>query len=350
MPLDPTRRNDAPRDYYDYDTPQADATVAGPPAPPAGSSGSTTPRTADDAPDPLAGRSHGRASADFVRRSVASSAAPGATPRSASAASRADNGVIYLGMNATSGQNVHEARFLAQSVRKGTEVDVIGHGEKDTKLGADQVRIKGPDGVSATADLTTDEGRQAFVSSLRVPPERAAAVAKVLAEAEPGGRDELAGLASVLARGERGEAMPGRLVLSGHCAGSNLYDGNDKPGATSLGEMNLGSVKALAQALPGGASHIHDLMLSACSTGYEGDRAGGGRTALSSWKEAFPDLKTAWGYGGPTNWHSPSGGLAVQHVADWEKASRGAVDHLPAHAQRVSTWSERDGYRMGTDK
>jgi hypothetical protein len=347
MPLDPTRRNDAPRDYYDYDNPQAQPTVAGPPAPPGRSSG---PRAADDAPDPLAGRSHGRASAEFVRRSVAASTAAGSTPRSASSASHAADGVIYLGMNGTSGQNVHEARFLAQSVRQGTEVDVIGHGEKDAKLGPDQVRIQGPDGASATADLATDEGRQAFVSSLRLPPERAAAVAKVLADGEQGGRDELAGLASVLARGERGEAMPGRLVLSGHCYGSNLYDGNDKPGATNLGGLMLDSVKSLAQALPGGAAHIQDVMFSACSTGYDAGHLEAGRTALSSWKESFPNLKTAWGYGGPKNWHSPSGGLAMQHVADWEKVSRGAVDHLPAHAQRVSTWSERDGYRMGTDK
>ncbi len=343
MTVDATRRNDPQRDYYDLDSdPSAGgSTAAAVPSPQTAPASGTSARHpgADDAPDPLAGRSHGRASADFVRRATA-------TPKPPSA----DDGVIYLGMNSTAGQNVHEARFLAQNVRQGTEVDVIGHGEKDAKLGADQVRIKGADGASATADLATDEGRQAFASSLGVPPERAAAVAKVLAEAEPGGRDELASLASVLARGERGEAMPGRLVLSGHCYSSNLYDGNEKPGATKLGDLTLDSVKSLAQALPGGAAHIQDVMFSACSTGYDAGHLGEGRTALSSWKESFPNLKTAWGYGGPTNWHSPSGGLALQHVADWEKASRGAVDHLPPHAQRVSTWSERDGYRMGTDK
>jgi hypothetical protein len=330
MPIDPTRPTDTPRDY-DYD-PQPDATPTTP------TTGTTTaprgPVNPDDAPDPLAGQSHGRASAEFVRRQTA--------------ASRANDGVIYLGMNSTGGQNAHEAARLGKAVRHGTEVDVIAHGEDSRALGPDKVRVEGPDGQPVVADLSTNEGVQTFVTSLHLPTERQEAVAQVIQQTTPSGRDEIAGLAQVLARGERGEPMPGRLVISGHCSGTQLWDGGADE---KLGQMTLQSIKDLAQALPAGAAHVKELMFSACSTGYDGERArDDGKVALSSWKDAFPSLQTAWGYGGPTNYHSPTGVIATQHVADWEKTTRGGVDHLPAHSLRVSTWSTRDGYRMGNDQ
>ena len=347
MPIDPTRRTDTPRDYYDFDSQTCDAPPAASPssatAPPTTSARRSA--SLDDAPDPLGGRSHGRASADFVRRANASSASSanvGSTPRS----TRANDGVIYLGMNSTGGQNANEAKTLAQSVRRGTEVDVVGHGENDAWLGADQVRVKGPGGTSTVADLDTPEGVQTFVSSLKLSPERSAAVADVLTGAIEGSRDELAGLATILARGERGEPMPARLVISGHSTGPSIYDGNDN----KLGEMRLDSVKSLARALPGGASKIDDLMISACNSGYDGARAGSRRTELSSWKDAFPNLKTAWGYGSETNYHSPSGIVAQQHVANWEHATRGNTEHLGHQAARVSTWTTQDGYTMGSDR
>jgi hypothetical protein len=330
MPIDPTRPTDTPRDY-DYD-PQPTTTPTTTSAP-----GTTaTPRgpvSPDDAPDPLAGQSHGRSSADFVRRQTG--------------ASRTNDGVIYLGMNSTGGQNALEAARLGKTVRPGTEVDVIKHGEDSRALGPDKVRVKGPDGKPVVADLSTGEGVETFVASLGLPADRQAAVAQVIEQTTAGARDEIAGLAKVLARGERGEPMPSRLVVSGHCSGNELWDGANY----KLGQMKLQSIKDLAQALPAGAARIKELMFSACSTGYDDPHPGKeGAVPLSSWKDAFPGLQTAWGYGGPTNYHSPTGAIAMQHVADWEKTTRGGVDHLPQHSMRVSTWSTRDGYRMGNDQ
>ena len=89
-------------------------------------------------------------------------------------------------------------------------------------------------------------------------------------------------------------------------------------------------------------------MFSACSTGFDGGEANGRRTPLSSWKDAFPNLQTAWGYGTTGAVHSsPSGPGALADIARWERATRGNPTELHTTANHVSTWDAREGYRLG---
>jgi hypothetical protein len=339
MQIDPTRPSDPSRDY-DYD-PQPSTT----PATTAPATATTTPRgpvSPDDAPDPLAGQSHGRASADFVRRATAASTDTGSAPRVA----RHSDSVLYLGMNSTGNQNSREAGALKADLRgTGAKLTVVARGETDPALGHDKIRLAGANGTSSVVDLGTGDGRATFVDSLHLPADTAARVVDVLASAAPGGRDELAGLAQVFARGEKGESMPSRLVLSGHSWGDRIYDG---AGYGDENQVSFSSIKELAKAMPAAAGKIEDLMFSACSTGFDGAEVHGNRTALSSWKDAFPNLKTAWGYGTKGDVHtSPTGAGAQADIARWERATRGTTDHLHVNARHVSTWDARDGYRVG---
>lgn len=250
------------------------------------------------------------------------------------------DGIVYLGMNSDGGQHAMEARSLPGAA-------IVKHGEEDRALGADHVRIgHGP--AATIVDLGTREGSVAFAGSLGVSDACASRVARVLHRASPGSRDELAGLAQVFARGERGEAMPSRLVLSGHSGGVSLFDGAGKVGALSLSD-----VRALAAAMPNAAARVEDLMLSACNTGHPAAASYG--PGLDTWREAFPNLKVAWGYGGDGDRKSPSGAGAVDHIARFRAATRGRTEQVDARAAmhgswlgaNVALWTAKKGYVGG---
>lgn len=253
-------------------------------------------------------------------------------------------------MNSEGGQRDVEAGAL-RKMRRG-DVDVVGHGEDDAALGPDHVRIPAPGGGAHVVDLGTEEGTRAFTASLGLPAAQASEVARVLDGARPGSRDELAGIAAVFARGERGEAMPTRLVLSGHSVGAGVYDGRD-----SGHLLRFADVFALAKAMPKAASKVEHVMLSACSSGYGAPVPGEwiGHVPLPAWSAHFPNLRTAWGYGGGADYHSPSGGDAVQHIGVWDRKARGEVSDLDAakvatglaHWKNIATWSAVGDYRPG---
>jgi len=242
--------------------------------------------------------------------------------------------ILYVGMNTTvaSGQ--------AQNVREATNLGASGV----TKI------RHGMDHLGA--DLATDGGRKAFVASLGLPQTQATKVESLLATASPGSREELAEIAQVWARAEHGQSIPSRLVLSGHSAGTSVYDG------VSHDALTFDSVQKLADAMPRAAAQIEDAMVSACYSGFDD----GSRTRLSSWKDHFPNLKTAWGYSADDS-HSPTEAHAVSHIAAWRAATAGRATHIDGAravrveyarenyasfaAENVAIWSEADGYRRG---
>jgi hypothetical protein len=272
-------------------------------------------------------------------------------------------------MNGVEGQWKREAAQLASS----SSVIVVQHAEiaadKDrAALGADHIDI-GTRGAPNVVDLTTKDGCKVFAASLGLPPAQSDAVANVIHGAQSG-RDELAQIAQVWAKAEQGESIPNRLVLSGHSGGNTIYDGDGVNGG-----LSFASVKELADTLPAAAAQIEDVMISACSSGYDGANAQG-RAELSDWSRHFPNLKTAWGYASPDEHHSPSGPQAAMHIGAWEVATRGrttelhgkqAVDsyfkaqdpayfestkrqhHLdaPQFDGNVSTWTSTHGYVEG---
>jgi len=263
--------------------------------------------------------------------------------------------ILYVGMNGKDGQCDREAA----SLRYGGNV-VIEHGERS--VGADHARVG-----ARVVDLATDEGAAALAKSLGLPDAQTAAIAKAIRNAHDGSRDELAGIARVWARAEQGHDIPSRVVISGHCFGNAVWDGDGQ-----LGELEFSSIRALAAAMPRAAARIEDVMISACSSGFDGASATGARFPLSAWKDMFPSLKTAWGYG---NEHtSPTGAQAIGHIAAWANATRGRVQSLdgkksveaffaaikraapdpskiqaPQLAGNVSVWTAEQGYVPGKD-
>lgn len=219
-----------------------------------------------------------------------------------SAAPRPNDDILYLGMNTAEAvpgygaQNDYEAKNLAGvAAGRGRVVRVAASGSS----------------VVDGHDLSKEEGVRAFAKTLGLPPGRAEEIANVLLAASVEGRDELAGLAVVLARGERGEPVPSRWILSGHY-GDRISDGASHNGVESR------DVQALARALPKGAAQVEDIMISGCYSGS--------KPQLEAWHAAFPGTRSVWGYGTGTHQkadQSPTGAWAVRHMAAWEAATRG---------------------------
>ncbi len=154
-------------------------------------------------------------------------------------------------------------------------------------------------------------------------PEREEAIVRALMSTPPSGRDELARIALAWAPAENGASIPSRLVVSGHHGDTFFGDGS---------ELDEGSLRALAEALPKAAAQVEDIHLSGCNTE-------GRVTDAPAWRAAFPNLKTMWGYSGTAP-------LAPGvHLAAWERATRGRTDALDprtlAPHQHAVAWSAK---------
>lgn len=226
----------------------------------------------------------------------------------------------------------------------------IANAERDAALGADHVRVG-----DRIFDLTNPDDVDAWSTCFGLSDACAEGLAALVRGAPFGGRDELAGLAAAFAVAEEGGDLPSRLVLSGHCTGTSIWDGAQK-----LGELRFADVMALADLMPRAAAQIEDIMLSACSSGF--DRDDDVMTvSLRAWREHFPNLKTVWGYGGERDAHSPTAGAALLHLDAWERATRGRANHVDPrsalshvsggepvpYAGSVSTWSIAKDYVRG---
>ncbi|ATB32153.1 hypothetical protein [Melittangium boletus] len=246
-------------------------------------------------------------------------------------ASRNDD-VLVLGMN----PHVQAEADAIQKSHPGARVLTIRDSARN-----DQVRGARAGGGQGLHDLRTEAGIQCFVGGLGLTWAQGQRVAAALSSAGADARDELAQLAQVWARAEKGGVIPSRLVLSGHSGGWSLW-GEDK-GFTN-GALTRDSIARLAAALPRAASQVEDLCIAACYNG--------GETSVEAWRALFPQVRTVWAYNGSAP-GTFSG--ATVHLARWEKATRGAVDVLQADRARgtrkgenVAVWSRRDGYQTAT--
>ena len=267
------------------------------------------PPTAFRRETPIAPRDHAREAAviALARGSAAASAEPSGAPRGPT-----NDRITYLGVNGDS--------FKAESARireLRPDAQVLG------AVAGDSVRHGGQ-----RFDLATPDGRAAFLSKLGIRDTTARDVDAVLAGAVDGKRGTLAQLVIAWSAAERGGAVPSRLLLSGHSVGSGVF------GATS--GLRFDDVRALAKAMPQAARQIEDIHLSGCYTSEQT------RSAQASWKLAFPNLKTMWGYAGYAET------APVHHFAAWESATRGRKEGIVPGAwlqnANVACWSVRNGY------
>ena len=208
-------------------------------------------------------------------------------------------GIVFLGMNPSSDQELEALKRWAdvQSV-----VDQRG-----------AIDVPGPGGRRLHLDLTTPMGVEAFACTLRIDPEQKDALRVLLLSSDPQARDELAQLARIWSRAERGLPIPSRLVLSGHSLGDVMFGENN-------GVIRIDELAQLAQILPRAAGQIEDLHMASCYSGYESE--------LQHYRSIFPNLRSVWAYAGSAP-GSASG--AIAHLQRWERETRGAE---PARSYR----------------
>lgn len=161
--------------------------------------------------------------------------------------------------------------------------------------------------------LGTRAQREAFLDTLALPGTVAQGVERVLANTPARGRGEIAALARQWAAAYHGEAIPERLVVSGHGDGETVFE-------THGDELGRTDLLALARAMPTAAQQIRHVHVAACQHGYE--------PRTEPYFEAFSGLQSVWGYAG----FAPSGATARAHQSRWEQATRSDEDAREVHA------------------
>jgi len=232
--------------------------------------------------------------------------------------------IVFVGMNKGAAHEVNELR------KRGARVTFIKDAPKD-----DQIKVG-----KTTYDLSKPDGAKAFAATLGLPADQTEKIADVISNADGDSRDELAQLAQVWAKAEKGGQIPSRLVLSGHSGGKSVWgDGN--------GRLTFESIEKLAAAMPRAASSIEDLHLAACSTGEQ--------TQMDHYREMFPNVKTIWAYTNSDSGSAPGAFEgATTHERLWEKATRGDKDTLDRtiaikanKGDNVTVWTASGGYDNG---
>ena len=234
--------------------------------------------------------------------------------------------VVHLGMNKDS---VEEVKALRS---KGVNVESIQDTFEPGKVTMNNT------GQSVTYDLTKREDVDKLAYSFKLPAEQTKKVADAIWNTDLGARDEISQLARIWAKGERGEGMPSRLILSGHHVGSGIWgDNNGEAGHNRLKWQDL---QSLATAMPTAARNVEDLHVAACYSG--------GEEKMKEYRAIFPEAKTIWAYDGSAP-GAASG--ATAHERKWELNTRGDVDSLrstiAAHTRKgenVAVWSKQTGY------
>lgn len=242
---------------------------------------------------------------------------------------RRNDDTLVLGMNP-------HAQAEAEAIQKSNPTARVSTVQDSFQN--DQVRASGPGGGMRVHDLRTADGIRTFVATLGLPLAQGQQVAAAIASAGEDARDELAQLAQVWARAEKGGVIPSRLVLSGHSSGSALWG---EEGSFMNGVLSRSSLALLAAAMPRAAAGVEDLCIAACYNG--------GETTMEAWRALFPRLQTMWAYNGSAP-GTFSG--ATAHLARWEKATRGEVDSLrpgllegQRKGENLAVWSLRGGYQ-----
>lgn len=245
--------------------------------------------------------------AQFVGNATGARAS-GARPASAR---RTNDQILYVGVNPDS------SRIEASALRRlRADTRII------TAIAGDVV-VEG----GRSFDLSSAEGRGAFCASMGLHGDVANAVALVLEKTQAGTRAVIGQVALRWSVAERGEAVPSRLLLSGHSWGAHVGGGETKLTFTDL--------HALAKAMPLAADQIEDVHISGCFSSRNAREQ-------TRWRAAFPNMKTLWAY----DEYAPA--APVDHFATWEASTRGRNERLtPAPWLRdrsVVTWSTKNGY------
>ncbi|HUS66652.1 MAG TPA: DUF4157 domain-containing protein [Kofleriaceae bacterium] len=216
-----------------------------------------------------------------------------------------NDSIVYLGLNP--GSRGVETETLRNGAGAGNVTSITQRGaNQDTAVVAGH-----------TVDLTTPAGLDALVASCsRLDAATQAKLRAFIENASSGSRDELAQLVGVLYQAELGQRLMKRFVLSGHSGGGSVW-GDDN------GSLDFSYLPQLAEIFPNAMGQVEDLMLSACNTGYNAN--------IPAYLSIFRNLKSVWAYVG----YSPSAGTgSTRHITQWEKSTRGAMQHGTVNAGR----------------
>lgn len=225
------------------------------------------------------------------------------------------NAILFIGLNPEAPREAQELR------RSGCHVFFIGNAKT-----ADRIVVNG-----RSFDLATGDGRAALLGMMKLSPFQQDIVRSTVADAYTNSRDELGKLALTWASTEHGHAMPTRMVISAHHAGTSEFWGHDN------GIITFEQIKSLASAFPRAAAAIQHLHFSACYSALK----------MMIWPQAFPNLMTMWAYSG-----SAPGSLsgAALHLCIWERATRGNGMQLHRTGAKntrkggnVTVWSRQYG-------
>ena len=223
--------------------------------------------------------------------------------------------IVFLGMNP--GPTAKASRSMGRQA----DVTLIM-----PSIAPDRIRVG-----KNNYDLRSTRGVSAFVATLGLTPKQTAGVRKAFAICEKGARDELAGLAQIWARGEKGAKIPSRLVLAGHSNGDGVW-GDDN------GSLRLGPLLQLSRSLPHATSQIEDAFVTGCYSG--------GEVTMDQYLLIFPRAKTIWAYEAQAP--GVDNGATIDQ-AGWETATRGrGADYVPksgaATGKKLAVWSVKSGY------
>ena len=229
-----------------------------------------------------------------------------------------DDAIIFLGLNPSASDE-------AQSLRKqGNKVIFIGKGKIPDRITHKKIKY----------NLSSRLGIENYIRTLGLLPAQNIKLVNAINTAGYDIKDELGEFVAILAKMEKTNKGPSRLVLSGHSIGNIFWGDNN-------GSLEIQNVKEIANTLLKAAALIEDLHISACYSGKERD--------LRSWRNVFPNVSTIWAYSGSAP-GSYTG--ATIHLSKWDKATRGsktALDRAIAEktrkGQNVSVWSKKFGYQ-----
>jgi hypothetical protein len=237
-----------------------------------------------------------------------------------------EQGIVHLGMRAPSTAEVRALKEATGS--KGQVYSIPAYAVSDGKvtIGGDRFDLGTPAG--------RDQFRQAVIAK-GVPAARAQEFVDLLERANGPARDELALLGLSLHEIGAGTRKVNRMVFSGHGSGDELV--GDRSGERISHE----TLKQLAQLFPAGAAKIEHLAMSSCFCAKD--------TELDVFREAFPNLKSWWGYNGM----SPKAeSAAPHHLRDWATKTDGddpsAVDPRGVNAASWNVVDEKQNFPSKT--